>query len=51
MCTGHKKTSNSPGLSYRGCEHLCRCWELNSGPLKAESALNTTLSLQPRGVY
>jgi len=33
-----------------GCEPLCGCWDLNSGPLEEQPALLTTEpSLQPKG--
>jgi hypothetical protein len=42
----HQKRASDPTTD--GCEPLCGCWELSSGPLEEQSVLLTTEpSLQP----
>jgi hypothetical protein len=42
----HQKRASDPITG--GCEPLCGCWKLNSGPLEEQSVLLTTEpSLQP----
>jgi hypothetical protein len=40
----------APDLSIDGCEPLCGCWELNSGPLKEQPVL-LTAKPTPQSLY
>jgi hypothetical protein len=48
----HTRRGHQISLQMVGCESLCSCWKLNSGPLEEQSVLLTNKSLlQPKSLH